>query len=180
MPPPKTPRRTYVWVVAIVGFLLGVPCCIGLASAVAIPQYVAYVSRSKTTEAESHLRSLYMAAESYYAREHVAPDGTALTNCTVASAMTPNAPGPERSVLDQVPVSFGALDASFVDPVYYQYEIVSVGGCGHPPNSDLYSFRAHGDLDGDGTQSLFEISAGSNGQNVLMRAPGIFRENELE
>ena len=52
--------------------------------------------------------------------------------------------------------------------------IVGVGGCDHRPGEVLYSFRAHGDLDGDGTTSLYELAAGVGADGELVRSPTIY------
>ena len=159
---------------------LAVPC-IGILAAIAIPAFVGYLSRAKTAEAETHLNALYQGAASYYAEEHHEPGGEVLTACAVGSAITPNTPFSGKTALSPpLGEPFEALGFAPADPVYYRYEIVGVGGCGHAPGDSLYSFRAIGDLDGDGTTSLFEMSAAASPDNELMRAPGIYRVNELE
>lgn len=184
MPAPTSPKKTskgLIFVIVLVGAaVLAVPC-IGVLAAVAVPAFIGYLTRAKTAEAEANLRSLHAAAASYYAMEHY-PDGggEALSGCVVPSARTENIPGAQKTLLPpSLGPSFDDLGFAITDPIYYQYEIVSVGGCGHGPNEPLYSFRAHGDLDGDGVQSLYEISAGSDDLNELTH-PVIYRENELE
>jgi hypothetical protein len=49
-----------------------------------------------------------------------------------------------------------------------------------PDETDTYVFTANGDLDGDGTLSTFELAAGTNPDNALYRAPGIFSQDPLE
>jgi type II secretory pathway pseudopilin PulG len=176
---PAKKNRTVALIVGIALAALSVPC-IGCVAAIAIPSFIGYMRRSKTTEATAHLATLFQGAAAYYAEEHRTPDGTVLTGCTVDSAITPNTPSSTKTVLGTLPPSFDALGFQVADPVYYQYEIVSAGGCGHPPSTPLYSFRAHGDLDGDAAQSLFELSAQGTSEGELVRAPGIWRENELE
>lgn len=159
--------------------VLSVPC-IGIAAAIAIPAFIGYLARSKAAEAEANLRTLYVGAAAYYADEHLGPDGTVHTRCTVEPATTPNVPGPQKTALGVLSPSFEALGFAPPDPVYYRYEIVSVGGCDHPEGAALYSFRAHGDLDGDGVQSLFELSAESGLDGELARSPAIYRQDERE
>lgn len=153
---------------------------IAVVAAIAIPDHLDRLQHAKTSEARDNLRSLFEGAAAYYSREHVAPDGTVLTGCTVAPASTPNVPGPERTALGALSPSFEALGFAPAGPVYYRYEIVSVPGCGHSSEETLYSFRAHGDLDGDGVRSLFELCAGPGGSGELTRSPAIYRERELE
>lgn len=155
-------------------------CCVLAMAAVAIPQLVHYLASAKTAEAEANLRTLYAGAAAYYAREHVGPDGTVRTRCTVAPAVTSNTPGPGKSLLGPLPESFRAIGFEPLDPVYYQYEIVSVPGCDHPDGTPLYTFRAHGDLDGDGVRSLYELTASSALDGTLERSPTVTARDGLE
>ncbi len=154
--------------------------CLGIAAAVAIPAFINYTRRARTAEAEAQLRALFEGASSYYSQERLGPDGTVQTRCTVAPETTPVPPSSDPTVLEPLPPSFDALGWAPSDPVYYQYSIE--GGpsrCGVPAGEAVYTFRARGDLDGDGVQSVFELAAGSDEQG-LYRSPGLFIENELE
>ncbi|MGD8316881.1 MAG: hypothetical protein PVH76_04005, partial [Myxococcales bacterium] len=67
---------------------------------------------------------------------------------------------------------------------YYEYWVIEQDGssnCGHTINeTDTYKFQAIGDLDNDDVESTFELAAGTNPDNALYRAPGIFTTNPLE
>lgn len=176
----KKKKSPVLIIVLVVLAVLAVPC-IGSVVAIGIPSFHNYVQRSKTQEASAQLTTLFRLSASYYETEHIGPNGELLTACAVGSGRTSNTPGPQKTVIDVEPGSpFEALGWSALDPIYYQYEIVGVGGCGHGPGENLYTFRAHGDLDGDGVRSLFELAAGTDAQNTLLRVPGVYRENELE
>ncbi|MGF1466482.1 MAG: type IV pilin protein [Sandaracinaceae bacterium] len=170
--------------------LMIVVAIVGILAAIAIPAFVGYMRRSKTSEAAANLKAMFTGAAAYYGNENWATRGVQLgaglvntSACTVAAAATTNAPAASKTVLDWTAeaASFEAIGFQVVDPVYYQYSIVgSTDSCAHIAGENLYSFDANGDLDGDGTQSLFEISSGSSTTNALMRSPGIYRQNELE
>ncbi len=177
--PQKKSNKTVLVIAGIILVPLLTLCCVGGIAAVAIPAFSKYMRRAKTAEARAQLESLYQGAASYYAEEHVQPDGTFATGCTVSSSVTPNVPSPEKAVLGPLSPSFEALGFAPADPVYYQYEIVGVPGCGHPPGTPVYTFRARGDLDGDGDTSTFELTATAGGTE-LTRAPALARTNELE
>ncbi|UCF46551.1 MAG: hypothetical protein JSU89_05025, partial [Myxococcales bacterium] len=82
--------------------------------------------------------------------------------------------------------SYAALNFAPADPLYFEYHITAdttgtVSGCGKPASSSLvYTFTANGDLDGDNTESTFNLAAGSNPDNALYRAPGIYTVDPLE
>ncbi len=179
-PAEKKPRgKGVVALVVIVSVcVLSVPC-VGVLSAIAIPAFSGYLTRVKTAEATTNLNRLFIQAQNYYAGESWSA-GTASRGCVVGSGRTSNVPGPGKTLLGPPGEPFESLGFALPDPVYFQYEIVSAGGCGHQPGEPIYSFRAYGDLDGDGITSLFEIAAAAGPGGELVRAPGIYRENELE
>ena len=165
--------------------LMIVVVIIGILAAIAIPAFINYVKKSKTSEAPSNLKSLYTGAASYYAQEFVTAAGlagTLQTQCTVSAGtsetfMTPTA---QKQTATQT-AEFTALNTVFSEPIYYRYVIAAtMGGCNKAVSSDLYTFSAFGNLDGDATLSTFEVQAGSAANNVVYRSPAIFTNNELE
>jgi type IV pilus assembly protein PilA len=175
--------------------LMIVVAIIGILAAIAIPAFVNYVKRSKTTEAQANLKSLFTGAAAYYESENwsqgVMPAGAsagAATHCTVDDAATSFTPSDEKYVIDWNTetdrAAFKALNFAVADPVYYGYSVTEqdgTGECGHGPSElDLYAFTATGDLDNDTTMSTFVMEAGSNTDNVLYRSPGIQSTDPLE
>ena len=168
--------------------LMIVVAIIGILAVIAIPAFIGYMRRAKTSEASSNLKNMFVLAAGYYQNEQwstrtVQRTGTiASSACVVPTATTSNTPSQQKTAVDfsREALSFRSLGFSIADPIYYRYRVESAGGCSHRGNENLYSFQAIGDLNGDGNTSLFEIQAGSNAQNELMRTPGIYRENELE
>ncbi|MBW2463229.1 MAG: hypothetical protein JRH11_16385 [Deltaproteobacteria bacterium] len=181
-PPSPAPKKKKVGLLILV-LVLVVGCvpCTGVLAAIGLPAFIGYVRRSNTAEATSNLRTLFAGAASYYEQERMGPDGTTQTHCTVGPAVTPNVPTDQKLMLGPLDAAFSELGFAPFDPVFFQYEIVAgPARCGHGPNEALYSFRAHGDLDGDGVTSLFELSVGTNEIGEVFRAPGFFVEQELE
>jgi len=175
--------------------LMIVVAIIGVLAAIAIPAFINYVKRAKTSETGSNLKSLYTGAAAYYSAEHwsqgvvaAGTASTASTNCTVVAAPTSNTPTNAKTSLDwsMEAASFRDIGFAPADALYYNYAIEnSADVCGLPPSAGgavqaVYTFRAYGNLDGDGTQSTFEVSVGANTDNELYRAPGIFVTDELE
>ena len=182
LPPKKSSNKGLIMVIALIAVVLLAVPCIGVLAAVAIPSFIGYTQRAKTAEARANLSNLHALAASYYTQERWLNGGdVTLTGCTVSTERTSNIPSSQKTVLPaSLGPGFDALGFSLYEPVYYQYEIVGAGGCGHGPGESLYSLRAYGDLDGDGVTSLFEISASSDSLNELTRSSAVYTQNELE
>jgi prepilin-type N-terminal cleavage/methylation domain-containing protein len=160
---------------------------VGVLSAIAIPSFAKMVRRSKTAEVASNLNAMFKDAAAYYAAERSSQGQTASVSgfCTVQDgAPSPTTPGRDKQafVADE---GFRALGFSVGDAVYFQYGFATKGSgvslCGQNPSTpDLYTFFAHGDLDGNGTTSSFELATGSDAQNLLMHSVGLHIENETE
>jgi Tfp pilus assembly protein PilE len=178
--PPKKSKTGLIVLVVVLGLLL-LACLIGVLAVIAIPAFTRYMSRAKSAEAEAQLGSLFYGVSSYYEMERFGPDGAPLSRCTVASERTNNEPGSARTLVDTAPgSSFETIGFSPVEPLYFQYEIVSAGGCGHPEGTALYTLRAYGDLDGDGVQSTYEYAVRSGPSGTLERDPNLRITNEGE
>jgi type IV pilus assembly protein PilA len=174
--------------------LMIVVAIIGILAAIAIPAFVNYARRAKTSEAGSNLALLFTGAASYYQSEHWAQRAvtraasTASTACTVSAVCSTNAvtgaAGLSKQTVDfsaAAMAPFTAINFNLADPIYYQYCINgSTDSCGHSAGQSLYSFDAVGNLDGDATLSTFEMSAGADPQNDMYRTPGLYVINELE
>jgi len=172
--------------------LMIVVAIIGILAAIAIPAFVGYLTRAKTSEASGNLKGMFTAAAGYYSNEMWATRGVnvtagatglASTACIVGAGITP-APTNQKQNINWATeeAAFSGIGFTTRDATYYQYEIFSPGAaCGiTATTASVYSFRAYGDLDGDTNTSMYELAAGTNAQNELMRAPGIYREAELE
>lgn len=156
----------------------------GVLAAVALPAFSTYLRRAKTVEAKEVLKQLYFRVAAYYVPE-VAERGLAgahWTSCTVPNADTGITPNETKQVANYSAATWQSLRFS-LPPVYYRYEIDSLLGAAchvSAGTAPMYNLRARGDLDGDGVQSLFEITVGSSSNNELYRSVGFYIADEAE
>jgi prepilin-type N-terminal cleavage/methylation domain-containing protein len=169
--------------VAIVVVILGV------LTSIAIPAFVEQLRRARTSEATGNLNSLFRSASALYAQERAEKgiDADVASNCVVGdTALTPAKPSLQKQRFDSVG-GFRLLNFSIADYVYYGYQISSVAGAAamkcpgaSAGQAGVYTFVARGDLDGDGTQSLFELAVGAGANNQLYHGRGFHIEEETE
>jgi type IV pilus assembly protein PilA len=165
--------------------LMIVVAILGILAALAIPAFIGYIRRSKTSEATGNLNSLFKSAASYMASERtgqgIATDTR--TYCTVGTdAVTPT---PTANKQQYSPgTNAQALGFSIADFVYFGYGISAAqatGVCGWGANqTSVYTFVAQGDLDSDQTFSTFELAAGTDKDSTLYHAKGFYINNEIE
>jgi prepilin-type N-terminal cleavage/methylation domain-containing protein len=166
--------------------LMIVVAIIGILAAIALPAFRSYILRSKTSEATANLKQLFQGAATYYVSERAGQgiSSSVSGSCTVGSTSgtLPATPTSQKQLVNfTTEANFQDLTFSVADPVFFAYGINSAGSaCNNSASTPLYSFRAVGDLDGDGATSLFELAAGSNSSNELYRARGFYVSNELE
>lgn len=164
---------------------------LGILSALAIPTFRSFVLRSKTGEATGNLSALFKSASVYYSAERAeeGPAGKSLAalrtaGCTIDSiTAVPTTPKAQKQRFTQVP-GFRALGFNIAEYIYFSYGLdteTGTGGCGGKANdATVYTLFAEGDLDGDKTLSRFELTVGSDVDNVLYHARGFYMLNELE
>jgi len=144
----------------------------GMLAATAIPAFLRYIKRSKTSEATQNVGAIYRGTVAYYEQHGRLPASVG--------------PTPKRLPTDgtkHVPVAgewdhptWRAISFAIGDPHYYQYEL-EVAGKGKGAG---FTARAMGDLDGDGIYSTFERAASIDASGNIRGAAGIYIDNELE
>lgn len=141
-PPPKKSNTALIVVVGLIAFcFVGVPV-LGVIAAIAIPGFLGYVRRSKVAEAKPNLLMIAHAEESY-CEDH--------SNYLFPAGPVPAAPMAAKQIGDfDADPTFHTLGVSIPDPIYLSYSIT-------PQGAGEIVITAHGDLDGDGTQSTFAI-----------------------
>jgi len=160
---------------------------VGVLAAIAIPTFLTYARRSKTSEATNNLSAIYRHAAVYYNLERIVQQGLTSThaaNCVVTTTATsvPAIPGAMAQY------AFFGGNPSFADIHYVRREAVffgyavnsSLGTCDCPASSSLFTLAAHGNLDDDSNLSTFEISVGSNSNADVYHSPGFYIVDEIE
>ena len=170
--------------------LMIVVAIIGILAAVAIPAFLNYMKKAKTSEATLNIDRIYEGAVSYFDSEHVAQGvtGSIMQHCLPsATGFTPpvTALSGEKFIASSYMTSFGtdswkALDYAPADNFYYAYNFSGDAASGTTvDDGEEFFAQAQGDLDGDGELSLFEraarvISGGIQGSS------GVYKNNPLE
>lgn len=163
--------------------LMIVVAILGILAALAIPAFIGYVRRSKTSEATGNLNSLFKSAASYFSQERTGQgmDATTSSYCTVDNeALNPDDPGSTKKKYENGSAT-AALGFKIADFVYYGYGITdSSNTCGNSAGQLAYTFLAHGDLDDDNLWSTFELAVQVDSDMTLYHARGFYIDNEIE
>jgi type IV pilus assembly protein PilA len=173
--------------------LMIVVAIIGILAAVAIPAFMKYIKKSKTTEASQFVKKIYEGARVYY-MDNNTPRGTIQANASqfpdpATAGLTADANccamtggTAEKCVPDAAQwntAAWTALKFSVDDPHYYAYDYISPQQIGSGAN---FTALAQGNLDCDAAYSTFTMygeinSAYSDGP---AGSAALSRQNELE
>ena len=173
--------------------LMIVVAIIGILAAVAIPAFLNYMRKAKTSEATLNIDRLFEGAVSYFDAEHVSRGATGgIVQHALPAAVGPTpaaAPSAEKYLTSEVEDEFSAeeswkaLDFSVADNFYYQYNFTGDGATGDTvtgPLLDAVLAQALGDLDGDGATSLFERAADITSLGAIQGSSGVYKSDPLE
>ena len=159
--------------------LMIVVAILGILAAVAIPAFLKYIKRSKTSEATMNIRKLYDGSVTYFSSEHVDSDGNILEARFPATvAEKPDCcTGSTKTEVDNWDdnATFEALQFSVADPFDYSYQYDSAG----LENASVFTASAFGDLDEDGSYSTF-VRFGSVMEMEVRGSSGLYIASELE
>jgi type IV pilus assembly protein PilA len=175
--------------------LMIVVAILGILAAVAVPAFLGYMRRAKTAETTVNLNNMFKLAASYYESPRN-PRGAQLATgfnlCVVPSTgLEPATPGSSKQQFnDKVSVTWVDLGFTISDMVLFSYSLDAdaLGASANcvlngelvTPNSNVYTMRANGDLDDDGTMSTFELAVRGDTNNQLARAIGFYINQETE
>ena len=165
--------------------LMIVVAIIGILAATALPAFMKYIRRSKTTEAAMNIRKLYDASVAYYASERATSLGGILANpspttvgpspavgfcCTTAGRKC----APNNNLWTST--SWKSLNFSVDDPFYYWYQYVSAG----IETAANFQAYAYGNLDCDSIYSTFQRSGSVLADRSVSGGSGLFSKNDIE
>ena len=167
--------------------LMIVVAIIGILAAVAIPAFMKYIRRSKTSEATMNIRKLFDSSVSYYNEEQASRAGAILKRQFPETQTAPDGwyaqvcDGSDSQKFQPTAKSWDhatwqALNFAVEDPFYYQYTYTSVG----TGKSSKFTAAANGDLNCDGTYSTFERIGTVDAENNITGGAGLFQNKELE
>jgi len=137
---------------------------VGCLLAAFVPAFLDELRLSRVAEAARQLERMHLATSAYFAAPHEV-GGETLHRCLPdAAGPFPTEPTQDARRLDFVGpdlarAGFTAIGFTIEEPIRYSYSMTpTVSGCDlhSPEGTYLVSYRAQGDLDGDGERSLFE------------------------
>ena len=158
---------------------------IGLLSSVALPAFVKYVRRAKTTEALLNIRKLWDSSLAYYSSDRGSRTGGILAKQFPATQSTTpplgtccTSPGskcsPSLSLWETT--TWRALNFSIDDPYYYSYAYAAAGS----GRTSSFTAGAYGDLDCDNQFSTFERTGKIDSQGNVTGGAGLYIRNDIE
>lgn len=144
---------------------------IGMGAAVAIPSFLKYTKKSKSTEAAQGVKKLYDGARMYHMEYGKFPESAGPTPREGSCCMSAGGKCMPDSTTWEHP-TWTALRFAMDDPYQYSYTFES--------SATAFTARATGDLDCDGTYSTFEMAGTIGADGTLQGSAGIYKEKELE
>ncbi len=182
--------------------LMIVVVILGVLAAVAVPAFIKYIRRAKTSEAEDKISEMYRSAVAYFTADQVDrgtggasippqfPNSVALSPlgaCTACAASSdgrcqPNGAGDGAYVPNTVwgNRSWIALNFAITDPHYFVYQFDATNLDVDRGVGSQFTARAQADLDQDGNCSTFERAGIVNSQGNIEGSRGIFRDQPTE
>lgn len=162
--------------------LMIVVAILGILAAVAIPAFLKYIKRSKTSEATMNLRKMFDSSATYFANDWADSSGDLLSHQFPSSATpTPAIASISSNKVTTTETTWSgtsawvALNFAVTDPHYYSYQYDATGS----DNLAVFTASAFGDLDGDDTVSTF-VRFGSVDNMEVTGSAGLYIQNELE
>jgi type IV pilus assembly protein PilA len=165
--------------------LMIVVAILGILAAVAIPAFLKYIKRSKTSEATMQIRKMFDSSVTYFSNDWADSSGNQLSHQFPGTG-TVTGPTPVLANIGSnkttTPESTWATNSVWValnfavsDPHYYAYQY-NTEGVG---SNAAFTATAFGDLDGDEIFSTF-VRFGTVDNMEVKGSAGMYIANELE
>lgn len=161
--------------------LMIVVAILGILAAVAVPAFLKYTKRSKTSEATMNLRKLYDGSVTRFSMQYASDSGEVFGHgfpCNIP--LTPVAPpGTTKVTTNEATwnsLGWSSLSFAVTDPHLYAYQYN--GNC-QLNNDAQFTASAFGDLDGDSVWSTF-VRFGAVDNMEVVGSGGLYIANELE
>ncbi|MBN2374453.1 prepilin-type N-terminal cleavage/methylation domain-containing protein [bacterium] len=140
--------------------LMIVVAIIGILAAIAIPNFLTFRMKAKTSEAKANLGAIRTVEEAYKAEE----DKYYPASSTIAKY--PTTQNASKQTWTSSATAFSALGFEPAGAVYYGYNVAGAtdGTTALTATADVFYAHAYGDLDADGVISHFSI--GNNSSSV--------------
>ena len=166
--------------------LMIVVAIIGILAAVAIPAFMKYMKRSRTTEAPPNVKKIFDGAKGYFEKGAVVDQAGAVVPHTFPATVALTPAGASTCFLglgnrchssDWEDPTWAAIGFEISDPHYFQYIFVSGAGVGA---ASTFTAGAYADLDGDGVYSTFERTAKVDTQLRVVGSAALFVKFDIE
>ena len=165
--------------------LMIVVAIIGILAATALPAFMKYVRRSKTTEAMMNIRKMYDSSVAYYAAEHTDASGHVLPK----QFPTSQGPNPSKGACCTnagkkckpsnplwTSATWKSLNFSVDDPFYYSYQYTSGG----TDKTSTFLVDAYGDLNCNNVYSTYERKGSVDSKFNVTGGSGLYIVNDIE
>lgn len=163
--------------------LMIVVAIIGILAAVAVPAFMKYMKRSRTTEAPPNLKKIFDGAKGYFEKGAVVNrSGLVMPHTFPGTApLTPTAaccgqPGDRCHASDWEDQTWSAVGFEISDPHFFRYRFDSLG----VGQLSTFTAGAHADLDCDDDLSTYERTATVDSQNRVVGAASLYIEDDIE
>lgn len=194
--PPQQKKGFPVWaIILIVVGGLGVTF-IGTLAALAIYGVRSYISAAKSAEAKNSIGAISSGAAAAYEREQLVGDKLVTNRFCETARPVPasmaaikamkyqpsSAPGSDFNTGD-ADTGWECLKFSMSMPIHYRYQYNKGSGYLAPsvsPGANGFEASAQGDLNGDGTLSMFARTGAVGPSGAIVLATSIYIDNELE
>ena len=163
--------------------LMIVVAIIGILAAVAVPAFMKYMKRSRTTEAPPNLKKIFDGAKGYFEKgavvdrtgvlqPHSFPAPVTITPATACCGQA----GDRCHSSDWEDLTWQAVGFEISDPHYFRYRFQSTG----VGTAAKFTAGAHANLDCDTTESTYERTATVDTQLRVVGAASLYIEDDIE